>query len=164
MRSHKIPKTFTLLLILGNLFFAPMALAESHTQEVCSPITENDVAHLFDRWNNTLKSKNLDNILANYAHDAILLPTLSNTPRVTPEERREYFVDFLKKNPVGHIDQRVIRMGCDWATDSGIYTFTLSSHDKTEQAKARYSYVYEYIDGKWLIIAHHSSLLPEAGE
>ncbi len=161
---YKTLKTSALLLALSGLIFTPMALADSPKQEVCPSITEKDVASLFDRWNDSLKSKNLDAILANYAPDAVLLPTLSNTPHVNSAQKRKYFVNFLKKDPSGQIDQRVIRFGCDWAVDSGVYTFTLNLHGKPEKVAARYSYVYEYLDGKWLIISHHSSLPPETGE
>lgn len=40
----------------------------------------------------------------------------------------------------------------------GIYEFTFEDGSKV---KARYSFVYVYEDGKWMISHHHSSLMPE---
>jgi len=128
----------------------------------CVGITDNQVISFFDRWNESLKTTNPDKVVENYADDAILLPTLSNMPHKNHAQLREYFVTFLKNNPSGVVDERVIRHGCDWATDSGIYTFEFNKDGKKEFVKARYSFVYEDIDGKWLIIAHHSSLMPNA--
>ena len=100
--------------------------------------------------------------MALYAPDAVLLPTVSNTPRTTHEAIRDDFVHFLAKKPQGKIDFRIIKIGCNSASDTGLYTFTL--HDpkgKATKVSARYSYVYEYRNGQWLIEHHHSSALPE---
>ncbi|MDL2408259.1 SgcJ/EcaC family oxidoreductase [Rhizobium calliandrae] len=124
----------------------------------CAPITEQQVAELFDRWNASLGTRDSEKVAANYAENAILLPTLSNTPRLTHEQRIAYFDHFLEKRPQGSIDLRVIRVGCNMATDSGMYTFSFADGTKVP---ARYTYTYEFMDGKWLITAHHSSIMPE---
>lgn len=125
----------------------------------CSILTTTQVARLFDRWNDSLKTLDPNKVGANYAPDAVLLPTVANGPRSNSAEIKAYFVDFLQKHPVGTINQRIIRTGCDWATDTGLYTFKLGDGKKVE---ARYSFVYEDIDGQWLIVHHHSSAMPEA--
>lgn len=49
------------------------------------------------------------------------------------------------------------------AIDTGLYTFTFTADDGTQTfADARYTFVYEKVHGEWLIINHHSSLLPAA--
>ena len=83
---------------------------------------------------------------------------MSNTPRLTQAERRDYFVHFLENKPQGVVDRRVIRLGCNDALYSGLYTFTFGNGTKVQ---ARYTYVYDYIDGQWLIVSHHSSAMPE---
>ena len=128
----------------------------------CTKTSEQEIAALFDRWNASLATLDPDKVVANYAPDAVLLPTVSNKPRTNHEEIRDYFVHFLEKKPQGHIDFRIIKIGCNSALDTGLYTFTL--HDtkgKAQKVAARYSYVYEYLNGQWLIEHHHSSALPE---
>jgi uncharacterized protein (TIGR02246 family) len=145
------------LVLMCSLLAAPI-LAQAQTSQTCAPVTEQQVKGFFDRWNASLKTLNPDEVLKNYASDAILLPTVSNQPRLTQAERRDYFVHFLENKPQGVIDQRVIRLGCNDAIDSGLYTFTMGD-GKT--VPARYTFVYSYQDGKWLIVSHHSSAMPE---
>ncbi|CAM5189374.1 hypothetical protein CDEF62S_04176 [Castellaniella defragrans] len=45
------------------------------------------------------------------------------------------------------------------AADSGLYTFTMGSTG--QKVHARYTYVYQWINGQWLITSHHSSLVPD---
>ncbi len=122
--------------------------------------TEEQIAALFDRWNQSLQSGDPAAVAANYAEDAVLLPTLSNIPRWTRKERIDYFVDFLKIGPSGRIDSRRIHIDGDMAVDSGIYTFNFANTGHS--ATARYTFVYRREGNQWLIISHHSSLLPEA--
>ncbi|WFU12779.1 SgcJ/EcaC family oxidoreductase (plasmid) [Rhizobium sp. CB3090] len=126
--------------------------------EQCAPITKPQVERLFDRWNASLATLDPEKVVENYAPDAVLLPTLSNKPRLTQKERREYFVGFLKKHPQGKINSRTIKIGCNDALDIGLYTFTLKDGAKVP---ARYTFTYEFKHGKWLISSHHSSAMPE---
>ncbi len=126
--------------------------------EACHAITEKGVAQLFDRWNESLKTLDPAKVTANYAADGVLLPTLTNAPRTTPADINAYFVKFLKNKPEGTIDQRVIKIGCNTAQDVGTYTFSFKDGSKVS---ARYTYVYGFQDGKWLISHHHSSAMPE---
>lgn len=124
----------------------------------CQKVDEKTIAGLFDRWNQSLATLDPTKVTANYAPDGVLLPTVSNQMRTNHQEIQSYFVDFLKKEPQGVIDQRKIKIGCNKATDAGVYTFTFKGGQKVQ---ARYSYVYEWRDGKWLIAHHHSSAMPE---
>lgn len=123
--------------------------------------TEIQIAQLFDRWNKSLQSRNPDLVIANYARDAILLPTGSNIPRTNHKEIRDYFEHFLQLKPVAVINMRVIRISRNSAMDSGLYTFSLTKNGKTIELPARYTFEYEYINGEWLIVGHHSSIMPE---
>ena len=131
---------------------------EAKTTQLCATLRQQQVAALFDRWNNALKTLNPDEVVRNYAPDAVLLPTVSNKPRLTQEERKDYFVHFLEGKPVGQIDMRVIKLGCNDAIDTGIYTFTFGDG---HTVKARYTFTYVLRGGKWLISSHHSSAMPE---
>jgi hypothetical protein len=119
---------------------------------------ERDCGPFCDRWNNSLKTGEPDKVVANYDKKSTLLPTLSNTPRLTPEAKREYFTHFLEKKPVGKIDSRMIEIDCNSAIDTGLYTFTFKDG---AVVKARYTFTYKWSGKNWLITSHHSSAMPE---
>lgn len=146
------------LLLLSLLSAAATSQAYAANTETCVKTDEKTIASLFDLWNQSLQTGDAKKVNANYASDAVLLPTLSGKIRTTDAERIDYFEHFLPKKPVGSIDKRVIKIGCNEALDTGNYTFTFS--DKS-QAKARYTYTYAFKDGKWLITSHHSSVQPQ---
>ena len=119
---------------------------------------ENQITSLFNKWNNSLLTKDPKEVIKLYTKDAILLPTLSNQVRHNHEEIEDYFVQFLSKSPRGKIDESNIRINDNIAINSGIYTFSFSD---TSTAQARFTFVYKLVNNEWLIIEHHSSLLPE---
>ena len=154
-------KLFSILFIVVITGATTLPVHAKDTR-TCTKTSTQEIAALFDRWNASLATLDPDKMAALYTQEAVLLPTLSNKPRTNHEEIREYFVHFLEKKPQGTIDFRIIKIGCDSASDTGLYTFTL--HDtkgKAQQVSARYSYVYEYLNGQWLIEHHHSSAMPE---
>jgi len=134
--------------------------AQAPADAACKAIDEAQVAALFDRWNDSLRTLDPDKVVANYATDGVLLATVSNKPRTNPAEIRDYFVKFLKSAPQGKIDSRIVKIGCNVAQDVGTYTFKFKD-GKT--VHARYTYVYEWQNGSWLIAHHHSSAMPETG-
>ncbi len=121
-------------------------------------MSENNIISLFDEWNNALLSGNPKSVVALYDSDAILLPTVSNNVRHNHEEIEDYFVNFVAKGPQGKINETNIRIFDDIAINSGVYTFTFKDGVVVQ---ARFTFVYKYIDERWMIIEHHSSAMPE---
>ena len=156
--------TRTLLSAAFVLALAGTAQAREYTEKAPAPTdpTEREIAALFDRWNNTLATGKPEQVAALYAENGVLQPTVSNWMRKGREEVADYFVKFLALQPKGVINSRDIqKVDEDTAIDAGIYTFTLTEAGKTRQVQARYTYVYEKIDGEWKIALHHSSAMPE---
>jgi len=149
-------KTGLIGLMIAGVLTSSAAFAQNTT--TCVKMTEKEVAAMFDRWNDSLQTGDAKTVSQNYLSDAVLLPTLSNKTRLTDEERIDYFEKFLAKKPVGHIDSRTIRIGCNKAIDTGNYTFTFGDGSK---AAARYTFTYAWDGHKWLISSHHSSAMPE---
>jgi uncharacterized protein (TIGR02246 family) len=151
------------VLVLGFMS-AGASAKEPPARASCARITERQVAALFDRWNRALATKNPDTVVANYAPDATLLPTVQNGPLIGPAAIRGYFVHFLENSPQGTIDQRIVHIGCNIAYDIGLYTFELDGDQPGTRTKvgARYAFIYAAEGGKWLIVHHHSSALPES--
>ena len=126
--------------------------------ETCHATNEKEVASLFDRWNGSLRTGDAKKVVENYAKTSVLLATVSNTPRMTPDQKEDYFKHFLENKPVGKIDSRTIEIDCNTAIDVGLYTFTFGDGS---QVKARYTYTYKWNGHQWLITSHHSSAMPE---
>ncbi|KAL3933667.1 MAG: hypothetical protein SGBAC_010290 [Bacillariaceae sp.] len=122
-------------------------------------LTEGQVLALFDTWNDALVSLDPDQVTKLYSKNAVLLPTVSNRPRHTYDDIRDYFVHFLFKYPEGEILESHITTGDDWCENVGTYQFRMALTG--EVVTARYSFVYIYEDGEWKISHHHSSVMPE---
>jgi len=118
-----------------------------------------DIAALFQEWNDALQSRDPQNVVALYETSAILLPTVSNQVRHNHQEIADYFKGFLAKGPIGAIDESNVRVYSDIAINSGIYTFTF---DDGAKVPARFTFVYRWNGQRWLIIEHHSSQMPES--
>jgi uncharacterized protein (TIGR02246 family) len=154
-----------------SLFFVATALAGCASNQVaqtsaqgartesCKATSEAEIASLFDRWNRSLQTGDPHKVVANYAERSILLPTVSNKPRLTPAEKEEYFHQFLDYRPSGKIDLRTVELGCNTAVDAGLYTFTFAKTGAS--VSGRYSYTYRWNGSEWLITSHHSSAMPE---
>lgn len=149
-------KTGVIGLMIAGILSSAVAFAQEKTP--CVKINESEVAAMFDRWNDSLQTGDAKTVAENYLSDAVLLPTLSDKARLTDEERIDYFKKFLAKKPVGKIDSRTIRIGCNKAIDTGHYTFTFGDGS---QAAARYTFTYSWNGEKWLISTHHSSARPQ---
>lgn len=141
----------------GLLFIAPPVAAQSTA--TCVAVDEDDIAALFDKWNDAIRHAHPKQIAALYTDDAVLLPTVSNQVRYTPAERADYFAQFQAKRPAGHVDERHVWLGCNSAVDSGVYTFRFGTTG--ESVRARYSFAYAHDGRQWRITSHHSSAMPE---
>ena len=122
--------------------------------------TKNEIPDQFVMWNQALQTGNPDNVVACYAEDAILLPTVSAKVRHNHTEIRDYFVHFLAKKPSGRITEQNIRIYDDIAINSGLYTFSLTENGDQTDVAARFTFVYKKSVDGWLIVEHHSSILP----
>jgi uncharacterized protein (TIGR02246 family) len=157
-------KLFTLALLAAALAGCaanqglPINASVSRT-ESCKATSDQEIAALFDRWNQSLQTGDTHKVVANYAERSILLPTVSNKPRLTVAEKEDYFHHFLQDRPSGKIDFRYIELGCNSAVDAGLYTFTFARTGAV--VKARYTYTYRWDGAQWLITSHHSSVMPE---
>jgi len=154
-------KLVTLIALAGYAVLAGSVsnAAQATRTETCKVTSEKEIASLFDRWNESLKTGDPHKVVANYAERSILLATVSNKPRLTPAEKEDYFKSFLEDRPSGKIDQRFVEIGCNSAIDAGLYTFTFAKTGAV--VSGRYSYTYHWDGSKWLITSHHSSAMPE---
>ena len=146
------------LVPLSALAMVTVATSVHAKSEVCRAASEKQIAALFERWNTSLQTGDPKKVVANYSARSILLPTVSNKPRLTAEEKEDYFEHFLQRKPVGTIDSRIIEIDCNSAIDAGLYTFKFADGS---EVKARFTFTYKWNGKQWLISSHHSSAMPE---
>ena len=150
---------------LGALVLAGAAPAEAKAKRsgaTCHKLTPAMMDQQFAAFNASWATKNPDKVTALFDDDAVLLATVAAVPRTTPAGVRDYFVKFLMGSPVGKLETSTFKSGCNWAFRAGTWTVTLTdaaSGAKTD-VKARYTFLYQFEDGKWKIEHLHSSVLP----
>ncbi|QOD38839.1 SgcJ/EcaC family oxidoreductase [Candidatus Wolbachia massiliensis] len=152
-------KGVILILSFLLIILALVVIVQTFTRsQSCIKVNDQDIEALFDRWNDSLKTGDAYKVDANYTDDAVLLTTLSSHSRITSAQRIDYFKNFLTKYPTARIDSRTVKIGCNKAVDTGLYTFKLKDG---EELRARYTFTYRWGNNKWLISSHHSSLPPQ---
>jgi len=152
--------TVTSVLALGTV---GTVAATAGPQGEAKP-TKKQIAALFDGWNAALQTGDPKKVANRYAPDAVLLPTVSNEIRTDRAEIVDYFEHFLPNKPAAKkVETYINVLDSDSAIDAGAYDITLTD-PKTgvkRVVEARYTYEYEKRGGKWLIVNHHSSVMPE---
>ena len=136
-------------------------MSKAHSMQ-CAAIPANAATTLFNQFNAAWATKNPDKVADLFSKDAVLLATVSNTPRTDRAGIRDYFVSFLKGDPVGSLDTSNVRQGCNMLTNVGTWTVALTNQNSgvRNNVKARYSFIYKYEDGAWKIAHLHSSMMP----
>jgi hypothetical protein len=145
-------------LLLQGLFVAS-AFAET---------AEHAVQQAYQNWCNAISTAHgrSSEVVKYYAPNAILLPTLSPDILFNREDggKHEYFVALTSKKDVKCTPEKLItRMYGDMAINAGFYRFSYmdeSGHEK--EIPARFTFVYQKIGHHWLIVNHHSSVVPKA--
>lgn len=140
---------------------APIDTPTANESCACAPSSERLAQELFERWNMALQTGDHNAVAQLYWEDAILLPTVSNVPRVNHAEIADYFHHFLESKPYGTVISRNLKQGCNKLTDAGVYEFKVVKDGKPQVVPARYTFVYEFRNGEWRISHHHSSMMPE---
>ena len=111
-------------------------------------------------WAATVAARDVEAILALYAPDAILVPTLSNEVRDSEDSRREYFRNFLANEGLVcdvEIFKKRVSSKLSTGVGGGLYVFHYRDGEQVISVPARFLFTFEQIDGRWLITGHHSS-------
>ncbi len=121
-------------------------------------MSKQEILELFDEWNSALQTGDPKKVAALYEYNGILLPTVSNKVRHNREEVEDYFVHFCAKGPKGTIDEANVRTFGDLAINSGVYTFSFKDGSEVQ---GRFTFAYRWNGQQWMIVEHHSSVMPE---
>jgi len=136
--------------LLGMLVSAPLLADTTH-----------DVEAATQQWVAAFDRKSPVDIVALYAKDAVFFGTSSPVLRDTPELVKDYFKTLpdLGDSTITVGDHRVQVFG-DVAVNTGFYTRSSTQNGKLVQNPARFTFVYQLRQGKWMIVEHHSSAVP----
>ena len=120
------------------------------------------VAAATDEWRAAYDSREPKRIAAMYAADAALWGTNLKAIATTPVAVAEYFKD-AQARPDARVvfGEQNIRVYGDLALNSGTYTFKGVRDGQPVSVPARFSMALRKQGGKWLIVDHHSSRLPQ---
>jgi uncharacterized protein (TIGR02246 family) len=121
------------------------------------PTAKDQVASATAAWAAAFNGKDPARIAALYDADAVFWGTGAKTIATTPTAVAEYFKEQAKfPNLRAVLGEAHIRIFGDMAINTGNYTFTFPKGE----IPARYTFVFTYRQGKWLIVEHHSSRVP----
>ena len=121
-----------------------------------------DVGAATQTWIDSMNSHNANKVVALYSTDAVLWGTRSSTLRDTPIAVQDYFkiLDTVPPSYKVVLGEQRIRIYGDIAINTGTYTFSEDRDGKPFTRPARFSFVYRNLSGRWLIVDHHSSVVP----
>ncbi|MEM7777567.1 MAG: SgcJ/EcaC family oxidoreductase [Pseudomonadota bacterium] len=117
------------------------------------------------RWFAALETGNSENVVALYAINAVLLPTMASGVLRGHDCLTDYFSWFLKRKPKGRLFEQYAFDNGATLLHAGLYEFQLADPETGDvtTVQARFSFVYTKTeDGDWRILHHHSSVFPMA--
>jgi len=146
-----------LLAVLSVAFFSACATGAG----VGGTVGNDQVAAATAAWRAAYDSRDPARITAMYDSDAVFWGTTAKTVAANPAAVAEYFKD-APKSPNARVTfgEQHIRVYGDVAVNTGYYTFSNVRDGQPVSVPARFTMVFRNREGKWLIVAHHSSRVP----
>ncbi len=124
-------------------------------------LVKEEIVKTLSMWTSSFCKDSSDNICALYDKRATLWGTLSPIKRDNLILIKDYFDQLFKfKSRSIEVNESNIRVFGDLAICNGIYTFKWINSGKIITKVARFSFFYTKKEDQWLIVEHHSSVLP----
>ena len=113
-------------------------------------------------WIDAFNEHDTEVISTLYDAGAVLWGTLSPEIILSAEGVRAYFARTFQITPPPTValGTHHVRLFGDLAVSSGLYSLEFVVSGQARLLPARFSFTYRCAGGKWLIVDHHSSLLP----
>lgn len=119
--------------------------------------------NILDSWLNAINHGNIEQAIALYDKNAVLIPTFSNRILTTPELRRGYFEKLATREDLSialHANTVTIQPVNDHLyTINGIYNWRFNVEGEILNFEARFSFLLD-MQRPSPIIHHHSSQVP----
>ncbi|MGL5836349.1 MAG: SgcJ/EcaC family oxidoreductase [Waterburya sp.] len=169
-----LTQIFASSVMISGLVLSSLAVSASqvdadsenrHSAASVETISDQNVETLGSNWGTALASRDVNQITALYAQEAVLLATF-NDELNTPDEIKNYFIGLTQKPDLKVVfnTENVQVLDDNTVTNSGLYTFSYTENGKTVEVPARYTFLYEKKDDRWMIVKHHSSVRPEQAQ
>ena len=115
-------------------------------------------------WVSAFNDGNFKRIASLYADDAALWGTLASSLITSPPEIASYFESALQGTPSPTVSLTEVHLQSfeSMAIASGSYLLCLTSAGEPVSLPARFTFTFKPVAGAWLIVNHHSSLVPIA--
>jgi uncharacterized protein (TIGR02246 family) len=134
----------------------------------CSPMRPATTApepSIARNWAAALNDCNVDALVALYHPDALFWPTTSRALSTNPGDIRSYYdVACSMARASGFkvgIASESVKVHSDTVVSAGVAIGTLTNRQgQTQTGSIRFSVTARRVDGKWLIVEHHSSGMP----
>lgn len=119
---------------------------------------QDDPRSAVQAWADAFNAADLQRVLALYAPDAVLWGTMATDLIDTQEGRRNYFERALAglPAPTVQLQSLLLQPLGDLVLASGAYLLKLAGR----RHPARFTFVLQRRSARWLIVNHHSSLMP----
>ncbi len=117
---------------------------------------------VIDAWISAFNAGDVDRIVSLYSRHAVLWGTFAKSLITEPAERRDYFKRALIPSPAPQVllDSLHVQPGHEFAIASGMYSLSISSNGSMKIMPARFTFVLRALNQTWLIVNHHSSVMP----
>lgn len=137
---------------------------EAPADRACAPLAPPLVDSLFQHWADLVHAGDPEAVADLYAADALLLPTLSASPRQSHAAIADYFSGFAARHPQAEVVEHAVYPACNQLVDAGLYRFRFpaAGSGQSTVVEARYTLVYGFNGQQWQLLHHHSSLLPDS--
>src|SRR5262245_10364821 len=104
------PNGYRFLGLLVGCFGVTLLAAVGYPQTGTGASAKEEIAELFGKWNEALRTGKAEEVVKLYAPEAVLLPTVSNEVRHNHTEMKDYFEHFLEYKPTEKINEQNIRI------------------------------------------------------
>ncbi|WP_085315701.1 SgcJ/EcaC family oxidoreductase [Derxia lacustris] len=143
---------------------AALALAGCKTLPAMSGSAPTGPAAAMQAWVDAFNACDPAALAALYEQDAALWGTVAPQLIESPAGIRAYYERACagEVKPKVAIAEESLRVYGDTAIDTGSYAFALPRDGQMRVVPARFSLVFQRFGERWLIVDHHSSLLPPA--
>jgi uncharacterized protein (TIGR02246 family) len=122
----------------------------------------NEAYAVVERWGQAFNAGDAVAVTALYAPGATIWGTLAQVLTTSPQAIESYFAEAARAGLRVKLGEHVAsRISGASVIDAGHYELSRTKDGQTAIFPARYSFVLVKQHGGWMILHHHSSMLPE---